>query len=80
MDQIPSQPSNVRSLQVARNKKQVLVNKAGTNVEQRLADLEKDMLNAVEMTITLQNEVEYLNRIITKLLNLMPKQGKTASS
>lgn len=68
--------SNIVSLNQARQKKEVLKQRGSQSIETRLSDLERDMLTAVELSMSLEKEVEYLEKTIQKLLRLLQAEKK----
>lgn len=69
----------VVSLQTRKADNNKRVRKKYLTVEERLSELEVDMLRVVDMSIELQEQVDTNSRIIRKLIRLLAQQSKVSS-
>jgi hypothetical protein len=60
--------SNLRTLELQRQKKNKLNRKIYLETDQRLLELEEDMLRVIEMCLSLEATVQYQEKIINRLL------------
>jgi hypothetical protein len=69
----------VASLLEARTKKQSLTRKTYLDSEQRIKELEEDMLRMIEMCLYLEAEMNYNKKIMNKLLRLLQEDASASS-
>lgn len=68
--------SNLRTLTEQRKKKNKLNRKQYLEPDQRLRELEEDMLRVIEMCLSLEATVQYQEKIINRLLTGLAEREK----
>jgi hypothetical protein len=68
--------NNLRTLEVARQKKNKLNRKQYLEPEARIRELEEDMLKVIEMCLFLESSVQYQEKIMKKLLEGLADERK----
>lgn len=72
--------SKLRTLDLQRQKKNKLNRKQYLDTDQRLKELEEDMLRVIEMCLSLETTVQYQEKIIKRLLDGLASERGVSST
>lgn len=77
---LPKKPSKIISLQQRRNERNRVVRKGYLTPEERIGELEADMLRLIDHSLGLEESVNFQAALLRRLVRLLRRYGVSSSS